>query len=93
MAPTYKDADNRFGSRVRDYSHNLDPSVINAKNAEIYLHNGNEKPKRSTASKRRKTVRNMLSSKLSTNKSKDASTDSKPNQENIASTYGTNEKK
>lgn len=68
MNPSYKDAD-RFGAKARDLSHHIDSSLINGRNAEIYLSNGEtSKQKRSTGSKRRKTVRNQGTSKLSMNK-------------------------
>jgi len=39
MNPSYKDAD-RFGAKARDLSHHIDSSLINGRNAEIYLSNG-----------------------------------------------------
>ena len=67
MHPRYKDAD-RFGSRLKDLP-NLDSSMINAKNAEIYLNNGgeNSKPKRGPGSKKRKASKNQGGNKSTVN--------------------------
>lgn len=86
--PRYKDID-RFGTRAKDIPNNIDTSLINAKNAEIYLNNGSEASRqRRGGSKRRKASKNATRSNLNQSRADEMENQLNSREGSVGATYG-----